>query len=162
MKLLTIVRHAKSSWNDTSLSDRKRPLNKRGERDAPIMGKRISDHGIRPSLIVTSPANRARTTAMIIAGELNYPNEFLQREDHLYHASLDEILDVIVAQDDGFNSLMIVGHNPGLTELVNFLQPGLTINLPTAGVVSVQFDQDNWNLFERPKTELLVHDWPKK
>ncbi len=162
MKILSIVRHAKSSWRDTSLPDRKRPLNKRGERDAPIMGKRISDHGIRPSLIVTSPATRARTTAKIIAGELNYPKEFLQREDHLYLASLDEILDVIVAQDDGFNSLMIVGHNPGFTDLVNFLQPGLTINLPTAGVVSVQIDQDNWNLFERPNTELLVHDWPKK
>ena len=162
MKILSIVRHAKSSWGDTSLPDRKRPLNKRGKRDAPIMGKRISDHGIRPSLIVTSPATRARTTAKIIAGELTYPNEFLQREDQLYLASLDEILDVIAAQDNGFNSLMIVGHNPGLTDLVNFLQPGLTINLPTAGVVSVQVDQDNWNLFEQPKTELLVHDWPKK
>ena len=162
MKILTIVRHAKSSWNDTSLSDRKRPLNKRGERDAPIMGKRISDHGIRPSLIVTSPATRAWKTAKIIAHELNYPKEFLQREDHLYLASRDEILDIIVAQDNGFNNLMVVGHNPGLTDLVNFLQPGLTINLPTAGVVSVQFDQDNWNFFERPVTELLVHDWPKK
>jgi len=162
MKILTIVRHAKSSWKDSSLSDRKRPLNKRGQRDAPIMGKRISDHGIRPSLIVTSPATRARTTAKIIADELNYPKEFLQREDHLYLASLDEILNVIGAQDIGFNSLMIVGHNPGLTDIVNFLQPGLTINLPTAGVVSVQIDQDHWNLFERPKTELLVHDWPKK
>ena len=162
MKVLSIVRHAKSSWGDTSLPDRKRPLNKRGKRDAPIMGKRISDHGIRPSLIVTSPATRARTTAKIIAGELTYPNEFLQREDQLYLASLDEILDVIAAQDNGFNSLMIVGHNPGLTDLVNFLQPGLTINLPTAGVVSVQVDQDNWNLFEQPMTELLVHDWPKK
>jgi len=162
MKILTIIRHAKSSWNDTSLSDRKRPLNKRGERDAPIMGKRISDHGIRPSLIVTSPATRAWKTAKIIAHELNYPKEFLQREDHLYLASRDEILDIIVAQDNGFNNLMVVGHNPGLTDLVNFLQPGLTINLPTAGVVSVQIDQDNWNLFERPVTELLVHDWPKK
>jgi len=162
MKILTIVRHAKSSWNDASLSDRKRPLNKRGERDAPIMGKRISDHGIRPSLIVTSPATRAWKTAKIIAHELNYPKEFLQREDHLYLASRDEILDIIVAQDNGFNNLMVVGHNPGLTDLVNFLQPGLTINLPTAGVVSVQIDQDDWNLFERPVTELLVHDWPKK
>ena len=162
MKILTIVRHAKSSWNDTSLSDRKRPLNKRGERDAPIMGKRISDHGIRPSLIVTSPATRAWTTAKIIAHELTYPEEFLQREDHLYHASLEGILDVIVAQDDGFNSVMVVGHNPGLTDLVNFLQPGLTNNLPTAGVVSVQIDQDSWNFYERPHTELLVHDWPKK
>jgi len=162
MKILTIIRHAKSSWNDTSLSDRKRPLNKRGERDAPIMGKRISDHGIRPSLIVTSPATRAWKTAKIIAHELNYPKEFLQREDHLYLASRDEILDIIVAQDNGFNNLMVVGHNPGLTDLVNFLQPGLTINLPTTGVVSVQIDQDDWNLFERPVTELLVHDWPKK
>jgi len=162
MKILSIVRHAKSSWKDTSLADRKRPLNKRGKHDAPIMGKRILDHGIRPSLIVTSPATRARTTAKIIAGELNYPKEFLQREDHLYHASLDEILDVIVAQDDSFNSLMVVGHNPGLTDLVNFLQPGLTNNLPTAGVVSVQIDQENWNLFERPQTQLLVHDWPRK
>ena len=79
MKILTIVRHAKSSWNDNSLSDRKRPLNKRGERDAPIMGKRISDHGIRPSLIVASPATRAWTTAKIIARELTYPDEFLHR-----------------------------------------------------------------------------------
>ena len=162
MKFLTIVRHAKSSWKDTSLPDRERPLNKRGERDAPVMGKRINDHGIRPSLIVTSPAVRAWTTAKIIARELNYPKEFLQREDRLYLASLDEILDTIVAQDNGFNSLMVVGHNPGLTDLVNFVQPGLTHNLPTAGVVSVQIDQDHWSLYERPETELLVHDWPKK
>lgn len=144
------------------MPDRDRPLNKRGERDAPVMGKRISDHGIRPSLIVTSSAVRAWTTAKTIARELNYPKEFLQREDGLYLASLDEILDTIVAQDIGFNSLMVVGHNPGLTDLVNFLQPGLTHNLPTAGVVSVQIDQDNWSLYERPTTELLVHDWPKK
>jgi phosphohistidine phosphatase len=162
MKILTIVRHAKSSWKDTSLSDRKRPLNKRGKRDAPVMGKRLQEHGIRPSQIVTSPATRAWTTAKIIARELNYPKEFLQREEHLYLASLDRILDVIVSQDNGFNSLMVVGHNPGFTDLVNFLQPGLTINLPTAGVVSVQIDQDDWNLYEQPKTELLVHDWPKK
>jgi len=162
LKILTIVRHAKSSWKDTSLPDRDRPLNRRGERDAPVMGKRIHDHGIRPSLIVTSPAARAWTTAKTIAGELNYPKEFLQREDRLYLASLDEILDTIVAQDNGFNSLMVVAHNPGLTDLVNFVQPGLTHNLPTAGVVSVQVDQDHWSLYEQPKTDLLVHDWPKK
>ena len=162
MKQLTIVRHAKSSWKDTSISDRKRPLNKRGERDAPVMGKRILAHGIRPSQIVTSPATRAWKTAKIIAGEINYPREFLQREEYLYLAPLDRILDVIVAQDNGFNNLMIVGHNPGLTDLVNFLQPGLTNNLPTAGVVSVEVEQDDWNLYRQPKTRLLVHDWPKK
>ena len=126
------------------------------------MGKRIHEHGIRPSLIVTSPATRAWTTAKIVARELNYPKEFLQREDHLYLASLDEILDIIMSQDNGFNNLMIVGHNPGLTDLTNFLQPGLTNNLPTAGVVSVEIDQETWSLYERPQTRLLVHDWTKK
>lgn len=162
MKTLTLVRHAKSSWSNTNLSDRKRPLNKRGERDAPIMGKRILEHGIRPSLIVSSPATRAWTTAKIVAQEISYPLEFLQREGSLYLASLDEILDVIMAQDDEFNSLMVVGHNPGMTSVANFLSPGLTHNLPTAGVVSVQIEKEDWNLFERPKTELIVHDYPKK
>ena len=161
MKILTIVRHAKSSWNHPDLSDRQRPLNSRGKRDAPVMGKRIVDHGIRPSLIITSPAKRAWTTAKIIAAEIGYPAEFLQREDSLYLASLDDLLDAVVAQDAGFNSLMVVGHNPGLTEFANFLIPGLTNNLPTAGVVSVQIDQDDWNLYEQPKAELLAFDYPK-
>jgi len=162
LKILTIVRHAKSSWKNTSLSDKKRPLNRRGDRDAPLMGERIHEHGIRPSLIVSSPATRAWTTAKIIATAINYPREFLQKEDTLYLASLHEILDIVVAQDSGFNNLMLVGHNPGMTDFVNFLVPGLTSNLPTAGVVSVQIDRDDWSLYERPATELLVHDWPKK
>ncbi len=126
------------------------------------MGKRIQSHGIRPSLIISSPAVRAWTTARIVAAEINYPIEFLQRESGLYLASLEQLLDVILSQDDGFNSLMLFGHNPGLTDLVNFVQPGLTSNLPTAGVVSVGIHQDDWNLYNQPSTELLVHDWPKK
>ncbi|MGB5625981.1 MAG: histidine phosphatase family protein [Woeseiaceae bacterium] len=162
MKILTLVRHAKSSWSDSNLSDRQRPLNKRGKNDAPVMGRRIAEHGIRPSLIVCSPAKRAWSTAKLIAREISYPIEFLQREDGLYLASLDEFLDVLVAQDKGFNSIMVVSHNPGITDFANFLSPGLTQNLPTAGVVCVQIDQDHWNLYERPKTQLLVHDYPKK
>lgn len=162
MKILTIVRHAKSSWSDTSLSDAKRPLNRRGKRDAPMMGERILEHCIRPSLIVSSPATRAWSTAKIIAEAINYPREFLHKEKSLYLASLDRILDVVMAQDNGFNNLMIVGHNPGLTDFVNFLIPGLTNNLPTAGVVSVEIDRDDWSLYERPAAKLLVHDWPKK
>ena len=126
------------------------------------MGERIADAGIRPSLIVSSPATRAWTTARVIAEKLTYPVEFLQRENELYLASLNDILNVVVAQDEGFKSLMVVGHNPGLTDFVNYLSPGLTNNLPTAGVVSVNIDQDHWNLYERPKTELVLHDYPKK
>jgi len=162
MKTLTLVRHAKSSWHDTHLSDSERPLNKRGLRDAPIMARRAVEAGIRPSLIVASPAVRAWTTAKVFAMELGYPVEFLQREDDIYLASLDRLLDVVASQDAGFNHLMLFGHNPGLTEFANYLSPGLTNNLPTAGIVSVEFDRDDWMLFERPKTELLVHDYPKK
>jgi len=161
MKILTIVRHAKSDWKDASLTDKQRPLNRRGERDAPDMGKRIVDHGIRPSLIISSPAVRAWTTARIIANEIGYPAEFLQRENSLYLASLDELLDAVVAQDNGFNSLMLVAHNPGLTDFANFLVPGLTHNLPTSGVVSVEIDGDDWSLYRQPDTKLIAYDYPK-
>ena len=162
MKTLTIVRHAKSSWNDPMLVDRERPLNKRGERDAPVMGQRINAAGIRPSLIISSPAVRAWTTAKVVAQQLGYPREFLQREGDLYLASLDTLLDVVALQDPGFNSLMLFGHNPGLTDFVNYLVPDLTDNLPTAGVVAVNFEHDDWRLYDRPPIELLLHDWPKK
>jgi phosphohistidine phosphatase len=161
MKILTLVRHAKSSWEDSKISDRERPLNKRGEHDAPMMGKRIVAAGIRPSLILSSPAMRAWSTAKILAQEIGYPHEFLQRENRLYLASLDNIIDVLIAQDGQFNSVMIVGHNPGLTIFANYLSPGLTDNLPTAGVASVGFEQDDWNLHSAPKTELLSYDYPK-
>ena len=127
-----------------------------------MMGERMRAHGIRPSLIVSSPATRAWSTAKIIAEAINYPREFLQKEKSLYLAPLGAILDVVMAQDSGFNNLMIVGHNPGLTDFVDFLVPGLTNNLPTAGVVSVEIEQDDWSLYERPAAKLLVHDWPKK
>ena len=162
MKTLTLVRHAKSSWKDNSLTDRDRPLNKRGEHDAPIMGKRISEAGIRPSLIVCSPAVREWTTAKAIANEIGYPLEFLQREDNLYLASLDDLLDVVFTQEIGFNSLMLIGHNPGITTFANYLSPGITNNVPTAGVVSVTFDREDWNLYEQPETDLLTYDYPKK
>jgi phosphohistidine phosphatase len=161
MKILTLVRHAKSSWKDTSLTDRDRPLNKRGKRDAPEMGRRIAAAGIRPSLIVSSPATRAWTTAKVIANEIGYPREFLQRDNALYLASVNGILDVIASQDVGFNSLMLVGHNPGFTDLANYLVPGLTNNVPTAGVISVELDTDEWTLYDKPDTELLLYDFPK-
>ena len=161
MKTLTLVRHAKSSWKDSSLADRDRPLNKRGKRDAPDMGRRIAAAGIRPSLIVSSPAVRAWTTAKVIAGEIGYPREFLQRDNALYLASVDSILDVIASQDNGFNSLMLVGHNPGFTDFANYLVPGLTNNVPTAGVICVELDSDDWSLYDKPDTKLLLYDFPK-
>ena len=105
---------------------------------------------------------RAWTTARVVADAIGYPREFLHKENGLYLASLDGILDVIVAQDVRFNNLMLFGHNPGLTDLVNYFVPGLTSNLPTSGVVSVNLECDDWMLYDRPPAELVLHDYPKK
>jgi phosphohistidine phosphatase len=161
MKTLTIFRHAKSSWDIPGCKDHDRPLNKRGEHDAPIMGDRLKAAGIRPSLILSSTATRAWKTATIIAEQLAYPREFLQREPELYHAGLNKLYDVIAAQDEGFNSITIVAHNPGLTDLANDLIPDLTGNLPTAGFVSVLIDADDWDLRSRKSAILRVYDYPK-
>ncbi len=118
--------------------------------------------GIRPSLIISSPAVRAWSTANAFASELGYPLEFLQREDGLYLASLDDLLDVVATQEAGFNHLMLFAHNPGLTDFANYLSPGLTNNLPTAGVASFNIETDDWMLYDRPQTELVVYDYPKK
>ena len=162
MKILTIFRHAKSSWDFPDLTDHDRPLNKRGERDAPVMGDRLMSAGIRPSLIMGSSAVRAWKTAKIVAKQIHYPVEFLQREAGLYHAGVNKLIDIISAQDDGFNSIMIVGHNPGLTDLANELVPGLTSNIPTAGFVTVKIDTDGWDLRARRSADLVVFDYPKK
>lgn len=162
MKTLTILRHAKSSWSESALPDRERPLSRRGERDAPAAGGRISEAGIRPSLIMSSPAVRAWTTAKIVAREISYPIEFLHREDQLYLANLERLLDLLARQDNAFNSVMVVGHNPGLTEFANYLLPGITDNIPTCGLVALNIDTDDWNLRERKQTELLLYDFPKK
>lgn len=162
IKTLTILRHAKSSWDNSSLPDQDRPLSKRGKRDAPIMASRIQQAGIRPSLILSSPAVRAWTTAKIIAREISYPIEFLQRDERLYHAGVRRIIDVLREQDVAFNSIMIVGHNPGFTDFANFLLPNLTGNIPTCGVVSVLIESEDWNLKTGKKAELATYDYPKK
>jgi phosphohistidine phosphatase len=154
MKTLTLLRHAKSSWKDASLQDRERPLNRRGERDVPVMAGRIKQAGVRPSLILSSPAVRAWTTAKIIAEEIGYPLEFLQQEDRL--------LKVIAAQDVGFNNMMIVGHNPGLTDFANFLHPGLTHNIPTCGFVTFEIDRDDWELDKDTDINVMIFDYPKR
>lgn len=162
MKTLTLLRHAKSSWDNSGLADHDRPLNGRGQRDAPEMARRIHEAAIRPSLIVSSPATRTWETAKALATEISYPIEFLQRDNQLYLASLDTLLDFIGQQDPGFNNVVVVGHNPGMTEFANYLCPGLTDNMPTCGVVSVTIDTDDWDLRKNNTVTLDLYDYPKR
>ena len=144
MKTLVIVRHAKSSWEDLSLSDHQRPLNKRGKRDAPIMGARLAQWGPPVDRVISSSAVRALTTAEIITQEMGLPWDEIQIEDGLYHASEEDMLDLIREQEDHIDGLMLFGHNPGMTYLVNDLSDLDLDNLPTCGVVVLKFDVYSW------------------
>jgi phosphohistidine phosphatase len=126
------------------------------------MASRVSEAGIRPSLILSSPAVRAWNTARIVAKEINYPVEFLQREQELYLAGIEDFLGLLSRQDTKFNSIMVVGHNPGLTDFANYLMPDLTDNIPTSGVVSMTVETEDWRLAAGSGAELLVFDYPTK
>ena len=138
MKELILVRHAKSSWEDPALSDHERPLNKRGKRNAPEMGERLARSGYDPDLIVSSSAVRALDTARSVAGKLGYPREHIAVKERLFHAGVSELLQVIRGVDDSVDSLMLFGHNPGLTDLANHLGPKEILNMPTCAVLHLQ------------------------
>lgn len=159
---LTLVRHAKSAWDDPALKDRDRPLNERGERDAPLMGQRLRARSARPTLILTSPAIRTRRTAQIIAREIGYPAEFLQREEDLYLASPDQIIAVLAQQESSFRDVIVCGHNPGLTDLANRLTGAGIDNIPTTGVVIIALDLDRWADLDGTEGKLLLFDYPRR
>jgi phosphohistidine phosphatase len=161
LKRLTLLRHAKSSWKDGDLADIDRPLNKRGESDAPMMGRRLLARGARPSMILTSPAKRARRTARLIAREIGYPIEFLQREDELYLADPDTILAVLARLENSFNDVIVCGHNPGLTELANRLTGAGIDNIPTCGLVAMEADVRDWSALARGHCNLVFFDYPR-
>ena len=161
MKHLTIIRHAKSSWKDESLPDVLRPLNKRGKRDAPMMGERLARRGLEAGVLISSPAPRALATAEVIAGAIGYPPEEIRVDDELYGANLFALLDIVQGLDGGVDSVILLGHNPGLAELVDYFSPRLIGNLPTCGIVELAFDVEAWrDVGEAEPTSAYV-DYPK-
>lgn len=161
MKRLILFRHAKSSWKDERSKDVDRPLAERGKRDAPRMGRRLKARDARPELMLTSHAKRALQTAKLLAGELDYSYDDLEIDERLYLASPESILAVVAKQDDGLDSVLLVGHNPGLTELVNRLVPSLELdNLPTSGAVAVDFDVRSWRDVVSAAAKLAYYDFP--
>ncbi len=160
-RFLTLVRHAKSSWKDPALDDYDRPLNKRGARDAPLMGKRLAASGYWPDQIVSSPARRARDTVQLMAGELTGggPPQILYDPD-LYAADEHELLKVVRAFADDFFEIMLVGHNPGLTALANRLAACDIENIVTCGVVRLEFSLSSWRQITGQCGHMLFYDYP--
>lgn len=162
MKRLILVRHAKSSWKDASLADFDRPLNKRGKQDAPMMGQRLADRGIVPDCIVSSPAKRARRTARSVAEALDYPEEDILFEETIYEAGIPDLLWVVRDLDDSDDEVVLVGHNPGFTDLCNLLSGEAIPNLPTCAVACIAFALCSWDQIGPQTGELVFFDYPKR
>ena len=142
MKTLLILRHAKSSWSDYSLSDHDRPLKKRGKRDAPRIGEVIAAEDIVPDLIISSTARRAKDTAIAAAEACGYENEIHFTRD-LYHAGVDDFVWILSGLDDGIRSAMVVAHNPGVEELLHYLTDESEW-MPTAALAFVELPIQSW------------------
>jgi phosphohistidine phosphatase len=156
-----MVRHAKSSWKDPDLADHQRPLNKRGKKAAPEMGRRLRKRGGLPDMIVSSDARRAVDTAVSMAEMLGLSPQAIRQTPELYHGTPDRILAVVHQLDDQWERVMLVGHNPGFTEMVNRFTPAPIANIPTAGVVELRFNTRSWRNICRDNLESSWFDFPK-
>ena len=162
MKVLYLVRHAKSSWDDPDLEDIARPLNGRGKSDAQAMGEKLLRQGIKPEILVSSPAKRTRSTAKSLAKKIGFPKENIRIADELYHGNMNQILEFLRGTPKETGSVMIFSHNPILTEFANALCGVNIYNIPTCGVVAIEFDIREWALLEYNKGKLVFFDYPKK
>lgn len=160
-KTLYLVRHAKSSWDDPSLADRDRPLNERGLSSAPDMGRRLAAQGHKPDLVISSPARRALSTAKKLAKEMGYRESKVITDEHLYFSGTRSMVDLLEKLDDKHKKVMIVGHNPAMTSLLNILCDSEVENMPTCAVAMIEFDMESWSELTMTDGELMDYEYPK-
>lgn len=161
MKKLVIIRHAKSSWDDPFLNDHVRPLAERGYRDAPRMAQRLKKKEIYPDAMLSSDAERAKSTALITAENLHFPKNNIAFTEKLYHASVNSILNEVKKTKKAIDTLFIFGHNPGFNELIHHLG-GAIDNLPTSGQFGFKLDIEDWSEISPKKAKVWFFDYPKK
>jgi phosphohistidine phosphatase len=158
MKTVYIVRHAKSSWEQIDLPDEKRPLMEKGRKRTERVLDFIHRKKLKIDLVICSHAVRAHETAKILAGGISYPLDSIKIEPQVYHGNSNSILDVFYGLPSTCNSVLLVGHNPTLTDLANNFLDVPIENLPTSGVVSISFDTDKWEEISlaRRKTNFVL------
>ena len=157
MKTLLVLRHAKSSWNDSALDDHERPLNERGRRDAPRIGELVQEYELLPDVVISSDAVRAQLTAEALAEAAGYAGEILF-DERLYLASPAEIILVLRTMREDAETIMIVGHNPGLEELVERLT-GERQDMPTAALAQIGLPIDRWRDLKLSTRGTLLGHW---
>lgn len=161
MLRLTLVRHAKSSWDDPAIADFERPLNARGRRDAPAMATRVAGLARRPERIVSSPALRAISTAHVFAGALGLPPERIELQPRIYDASRATLAEVVRGLDPGARHVMLFGHNPGFSELAHWLAACPFGEMPTCAVAGFELGVGSWREVDRGCGRLRHYLYPK-
>ena len=161
MKNLILIRHAKSDWSKESRADYDRPLNRRGKWDAPFMGERLLEKKIDFERILVSPARRAEKTARLICKAMNIPRTRIQLEASIYEARPHDLLALLQTVGREISDLALLGHNPGLTELANWLADCGIDNIPTCGIVSLKADIDDWQELSPHVVELADFFYPR-
>ncbi|NQT68690.1 MAG: histidine phosphatase family protein [Desulfobacteraceae bacterium] len=163
MKTIILVRHAKSSWKNASLDDFDRPLNKRGKMNAPFMGEKLQERRIMPDLILSSPAKRARKTAVAVAKAIGYPKKKIIFDEKIYHASAWYLFEMVRNLDDDYETIMLFGHNPGFNDFADILLKKNPVdNIPTTGVYCIRFNVDRWENVRDGKGESVFFDYPRQ
>ena len=162
MRLLTLVRHAKSSWDYAELSDFERPLNERGRRDAPMMAERALKLFGRPQRLVSSPALRAITTAQVFAQTLGMDSHDIILRPRLYEASTSTLLQVLQDLDNKEAHVMLFGHNPGLSQLAHRLAACDFDDLPTCGIAHLSLAAKHWRDVQAGCGALRRFTYPKE
>jgi len=162
MKKLYLIRHAKSSWKDHGMTDHERPLNERGIKDAPAIAKLLKRNKVKPGLMLASDAVRAKTTALIFAGILNYPKEEIVEEPDLYLASQQNFLKQVNTIDDGIECCFIFSHNPGISEFAHFLTGENRVDMPTCAVYGIEFNVESWRGIRYASGKTIMFEYPKK
>lgn len=162
MKTIYFVRHAKSSWDHPMLQDFDRPLNPRGLRDAPFMGKLLHAKGAKPDVLISSPAQRALHTARFFAEAMGHDPDSVQQEPQIYEAYPETIFFFIQALPNEHQEIFLFGHNPTWTSLANQFSEEFLSNIPTCGVFKVEAAVDDWAAFTRHTGALTAFHFPKQ
>jgi len=160
MKTLVIIRHANASWAEAGMSDFDRPLSKRGKIEANTMGEIINNTIEKPSIFLSSPAKRAISTTEVICDKITYLRENVIVKDTLYLAEPDEILSALLDIERSNNFVFYVGHNPGVTDVVNKLTGNNIGDMPTCSVARIEFNIDSWNEVEFTRGKLVQFEYP--
>jgi phosphohistidine phosphatase len=161
MKTIYVIRHAKSCWDDPSLTDKERPLNSRGKKDAPLIASWMSKKEKFPDIIISSPAVRAFETAQFFAKEFKIKEEEIDIRLPLYHPDVDDLLDVLKTLENHISTVYLFSHNPAITYFANYFGGHMIDNVPTTGVVKLESTVEEWSELGRQNTLRVDFVYPK-